>query len=165
MSYVQDLNLPSLNAIPTELDKAKILRSCSLRRIPFNYKDADKLKASSGLTLVKVGHFPLEFCDNTYSNPVAIMFAPPKMLQHFSYYFYDGKPLHEHLEVVDKIMNVSNGRNGDSIGDDVLTIQLDKYFYRVDYVADRSGMVPINIEVNPADPPSDVLYELKKRLQ
>lgn len=148
MSYIADLELKQAPAALTPQDVAKVLWSASVRSIPFAYKNAKELTIGQGnrVTMVRVGVPAVEAVDSNYDGPVALLFAPLKGLVSFHIHFYNGIMLNGVPERIHRY--ISNAHGADNFFG---AFQLDGYFYRVDYVADRNGAVPYNIEFNPSE--------------
>jgi hypothetical protein len=160
MPYITDLGLPQGPSTMSAEDVAKLLWSASVRSIPFTYKNAKDLKIGEGnrVTMVRVGTPEVEVADSNYNGPVALMFAPQKALAVFSIYYYSGKMLNDIPEKVSR--HVTNAHGADMF---IGSMQVDGFFYRVDYIADRNGAVPYNLEFNPDEQSidDDILHELK----
>lgn len=160
MTYITNLGLPQGPSTMSTQDVAKLLWSASVRSVPFTYKNAKELKIGDGnrVTMVRVGVPNVEVADSNYDGPVALMFAPQKALAVFSIYYYNGQMLNDIPERVAR--HVTNAHGADMF---IGSMQLDRFFYRVDYVADRNGAVPYNLEINPDEQSIDdeIMRELK----
>lgn len=160
--YVEDLDLKRFSGILAPADKAKLLWSISTKSVPFVYKNANEftIKPDNGIYLVKVGTNGISIAETAEDIPVAIMFSPPKALKPFSMYYYDGYMLNGIAPDILHVIQSGIGR----VGEEAVGMQLDGYFYRVDFVADRNGAVPYNIEINPDDVNDTILDRLESLL-
>lgn len=114
----------------------KLIYNSSTRVIPHGFVDnADKYRA----TKVRVGDGWDVEPDEDYVGPVALFFNPFKQLMKFSIHYYNGIML-------DTPAFLRKGISPWKI-DNLYPNAINGRLYRVDYVADQSGPVAVNIEL------------------